>query len=554
MTWAGGRRGAADGVPPAGRLQDWVAHQAARRPEATAVVLDEERWSYGALDERSSRLAHRLAEAGCGRGDRVALLAPKSPAAVTAILGIYKAGAVLVPLDPASPAPRLAKIVRSSEAACLLVGGAPGAARLAELRRAGELPPGLRVGSLGPAHWSLPADFTADDLARMPAGAPPCATGPDDPAHVLYTSGSTGEPKGVVVTHGSVIRFVAWAVEHFHILEGERLSGHSPLHFDLSTFDLFGAFAAGAEVHLVPPEASLLPRELAAFIRRARLTQWFSVPSALAYLAQLDAVARGDFPSLRRLLWCGEVFPTPALVHWMRRLPHVAFANLYGPTETTIASSFHDLPGCPEDELAEVPIGRACGGEELLVQGGALRPAAAGEVGDLLIGGAGLSPGYWRDPARTAAAFLPHPGGGGAGARIYRTGDLARRDEEGRVWFLGRADTQIKSRGYRVEPGEIETALAALGLTREAVVTAVPSDGFEGHLICCAYVPAAGRAVEPLALRRELARLLPSYMLPARWRAWERLPRNAAGKLDRRRVQESFQEPSDAGEAARAAG
>jgi amino acid adenylation domain-containing protein len=551
MKHAGGRTGAAPGAPPAERLHDWVAHQARARPEATAVVLGEERWSYGALDEGSSRLARLLVEAGCRRGDRVALLAPKSPAAVAAVLGVYKAEAVLVPLDAASPAPRLARILRSSEAACLLVGGAQGAARLAELRRADGLTAGLRVGSLGPARWELGADFSADDLARVPAGAPPCRTGPDDPAHVLYTSGSTGEPKGVVVTHGSVLRFVAWAVEHFGIGPDERLSCHSPLHFDLSTFDLFGAFAAGAELHLVPPEANLLPHELAAFIRLGRLTQWFSVPSILAYLAQLDAVAPGDLPSLRRLLWCGEVFPTPALVHWMRRLPHVAFSNLYGPTETTIASSFHDLPGCPGDELAEVPIGRPCGGEELLVLDGELRPAPDGE---LYIGGAGLSPGYWRDPARTAAAFLPHPGGGAPGARVYRTGDLARADEDGVVRFLGRADAQIKSRGYRVEPGEIEAALVALGLTREAVVTAVPSDGFEGHLICCAYVPAAGRPVDAVALRRELARLLPPYMLPARWSAWRRLPRNAAGKLDRRRVRESFEEQADAAEGSRAAG
>lgn len=536
------------------RLHDWVARHATERPGAIAVLLGDERWSYGALEDRSSRLARLLREAGCRRGDRVALLAPKAPAAVAAIPAIYKAEAVLVPLDPTSPAPRLAKILRSSESSCLVVGGAQGAARLAELRRSGELPSGLRIGSLGPAHWNLEADFTSDDLARVPAGPPPCRTGAGDPAHVLYTSGSTGEPKGVVVTHGSVVRFVEWAVGHFGIGPDERLSGHSPLHFDLSTFDLFGAFAAGAELHLVPPEANLLPQELAGFLRRSRLTQWFSVPSILAYLAQLDAVEFGDFPALRRLLWCGEVFPTPALVHWMRRLPHVAFSNLYGPTETTIASSFHDLPGCPADELAEVPIGRACGGEELLVLDGALRPVPAGEVGELYVGGAGLSPGYWRDPARTAAAFLPHPGGGGPGGRVYRTGDLARTGEEGEVRFLGRADSQIKSRGYRVEPGEIEAALVALGLTREAVVTAIPSDGFEGHLICCAYVPAAGREVDAVTLRRELARLLPAYMLPARWSAWQRLPRNASGKLDRKRVRETFEEQARSGESARAAG
>ncbi|HUP43800.1 MAG TPA: amino acid adenylation domain-containing protein [Thermoanaerobaculia bacterium] len=533
-------------------LQDSVARQAEIRPEATAVVLGEESLSYGGLEALSNRLARLLRAAGCRRGDRVGLLLPKSPAAVAGILATYKAGAVLVPLDPASPAARLAKILRSSDCRLVLAGGAgEGAAgRLAELfagaassDRSGRP---VRLGWLGSPEEAAALGghapcFTAGDL---PLSSPePLADRSTDaePAHVLYTSGSTGEPKGVVVTHRSVVRFVEWAVRHFGIGPGERLSGHSPLHFDLSTFDLFGAFAAGAELHLVPPELNLLPNRLADFIRRSQLSQWFSVPSALAYMAQLDVVRQGDFPALRRLLWCGEVFPTPALAHWMERLPHVAFTNLYGPTETTIASSFHDLAGPPEGERAAVPIGRPCAGEELLVLDRDLRPAAPDEAGELYVAGAGLSPGYWRDPARTAAAFLPDPAGGEPGGRIYRTGDLARRDASGDCHFLGRADSQIKSRGYRIELGEIENAIAALGLAREAVVTAIPTDGFEGHRICCAYVPAPGREAGPAALRRELGRLLPTYMMPARWAVWDRLPRNASGKLDRRLVREALE-------------
>ena len=162
----------------------------------------------------------------------------------------------------------------------------------------------------------------------------------DDPAHLLFTSGSTGTPKGVIVAHRNVVAFVTWANGYFGVGETDRVSCHSPLVFDLSTWDLFGGFAAGAEVHLVPPQLNLFPGRLVEFIREHRLTQWFSVPSLLAYLARFDAVQPGDFPDLRRIIWCGEVFATPALRYWMERVPHASFTNLYGPTETTIASSY----------------------------------------------------------------------------------------------------------------------------------------------------------------------------------------------------------------------
>jgi acyl-coenzyme A synthetase/AMP-(fatty) acid ligase len=281
----------------------------------------------------------------------------------------------------------------------------------------------------------------------------------------------------------------------------------------------------------VPPEAALLPHRLAQFIRDSALTQWFSVPSLLNYLAKADAVAHGAFPALRRVMWCGEVLPTPALVYWMQRAPHARFTNLYGPTEATIASSYYDVPACPESPAAHIPIGRACAGEELMLLDG-----------ELCIGGAGLSPGYWRDPAKTAAAFVPHPSR--PGERLYRTGDLGRQRADGLFELVGRADTQIKSRGYRIELGEVEAALGTLPGLRESAVVAIPTDGFEQWLICCAYVPLPGAAPTPASLRAALARLLPGYMLPARWQEQAALPRNPNGKVDRPRLRQEFQECS----------
>jgi amino acid adenylation domain-containing protein len=344
----------------------------------------------------------------------------------------------------------------------------------------------------------------------------------------------------VTLTHANVGHFLDWARAHFGIDASDRVSQHAPLRFDISTFDIYGALWSGAELHLVPAGLNLLPHKLAQLIGGARLTQWFSVPAVLTLMAKFDVIAPGDFPHLRRVLFAGEVLPTPTLIYWMQRLPHVRFTNLYGPTETTISSSYYEVPRCPADARAPIPIGRAIPGEELLVLDGALRPATPGETGELYIAGAGLSPGYWRDAERTAEAFVPRPGV--PGARLYRTGDLARRDADGLVTFLGRADTQVKSRGHRIELGEIEAALHALAALRESAMVAVPSAGFEGALLCCAYVPAPGAAVSPQSLRAGLAGVLPAYMLPQRWLRCDALPKNESGKIDRGALRAAFRD------------
>ncbi len=518
-------------------LQALVDRQAAARGTATAIVSGSVRTSFEELVQASDRLARTLVDGGCEPGDRVCILAPKSPAAIVAMLGILKAGCVYVPMDPASPAARLALILEASEPRWLLVAGVT-AASVDDLLRGSEVAARPAVGWIE----GEPADgetyrcaFRPPDLAGAPATRFDIPTRAADPAHILFTSGSTGRPKGVVITHSNVTTFLDWAIPYFGITRDDRTSGHSPLHFDLSTFDVFGSLAAGAELHLIPPELNLLAPRLAAYIRSAELTQWFSVPSVLAYMARFDVVEHGDFPALRRLLWCGEVFPTPALRHWMGRLPHVTFTNLYGPTEATIASSYHTLTAPPERDDSPVSIGVACGGEELLVLDERSVVAPADAIGDLYIGGAGLSPGYWRDPERTRAAFRILADG----RRVYRTGDLAHVDPSGLAWFHGRTDLQIKSRGYRIELGEIETALRTLAAIRDCAVVAIQTDGFEGSTICCAFV-AANDLVEGPDLRRDLSRLVPGYMLPSRWLALDVLPLNVNGKVDRPALQSAF--------------
>jgi amino acid adenylation domain-containing protein len=521
-------------------LQDFVRDQAQERPDAIAVVMGGQSLTYGELESSTNRLARLLKEFGCQRQDRIAFAIPKSPAAIVAILAILKADCVHIPLDTASPAPRVAKILRAGDPHMVL-GASASANLLRELFAHEGLSPKLVVGwmdEVGPHSLEFNTAFSIADVAACSSEGLNYENQPDDPAHILFTSGSTGEPKGVVITHANVLHFIDWAVRYFGMNASDRVSGHPPLHFDLSTFDIFGAFASGAALYLVPAKLSLLPNMLADFIRESELTQWFSVPSALNYMAKFDVVKANDFPSLKRLLWCGEVFPVPALRYWMERLPHVQFTNLYGPTETTIASSYYTVTASLDDSVQSIPIGTACEGESLTVLDESIQPVAEGEVGDLFIGGAGLSPGYWRNSAATQAAFITGPGG----SRLYRTGDLAKVGSDGLVYFVGRADTQIKSRGYRIELGEIEGALAAIPELKQSAVVALATEGFETNLICCAYVSQEDIPFGPVDLRRRLSAVLPTYMLPSHWLKLALLPENANGKIDRPTLRKVFSE------------
>jgi amino acid adenylation domain-containing protein len=525
------------------RLQDALTDAAAHYPAKTAVVFRDRRMSYGEWDQASNRLARALREAGCVKGDRVGLLLPKSFEILIGMFGALKADCIYVPLDASSPAARLARIVEAADCRCILALGSA-APMLPDLLRGSA-----KVGWMDQVKEAQGGELAADrvafrwsDVQSLSPEPVSSSSNSDDIAHLLFTSGTTGTPKGVMITHANVLHFLDWAVPYFGMESSDRVSAHPPFHFDLSTFDIHGTVRAGAELHLVPPELNLLPTRLADFIRDSDLTQWFSVPSILTHMAKTDAIRQNDFPSLKRLLWCGEKFPTPSLIYWMTRLPGVGFYNLYGPTEATIASSFYKVPQCPSDETAETPIGEPCAGERLLVLDEKLQPVGPEEPGDLYIGGAGLSPGYWRDPARTAEVFVQDPSTPGPAGPIYRTGDLARWTKNGDLCLLGRSDSQIKCRGYRIELGEIEAALHSLPGIQTAAVVAIESSAFEGTTICCAWVPAPGGEDSPTALRRSLSKLVPSYMIPAQWMPLDRMPLNGNGKTDRRCLKERFLE------------
>jgi amino acid adenylation domain-containing protein len=521
-------------MPPAGQVRSMIEHrrverlvcsQAQQRPWATAIVDVEGSHTYGALDRLSNQIARSLVDQGVRRGDRVCLLVPKTGWGIASIVAVMKAGAVYVPLDPFGPLVRSARIVEMCAPCALLA-----EAGLVDL--ATSIKARVQV-SLQPSVTCLEVPSGAESDGDVSV-----ASRSEDLAYILFTSGSTGTPKGVPITHLSFMRHLLWANSQFQLGPEDRISGHSPLHFDMSGWDIFGALGSGATLCPVPPDVGLLPNLTAEFIRQRCITQLFAVPSALVSMTVEGIIKQGDFEHLRRLIWCGEVFPNKALRHWMQRLPHVTFVNTYGPTEATIFCTYHVVDACPSEGDLPVPIGRPIPGMRAMVVDDGRREVRAGVVGELCVAGTGLSPGYWRESDRTGKAFGPIPAD--PAERWYRTGDLVHVDEHGVLHFHGRNDRQIKCRGHRIELDEVAVSLARVRGIVECAVVAVHTDEWVGTVICAAYVLERKQSLLPAALRTELATLIPRYMLPTRWRELESLPRGPNGKVDLRQLERSF--------------
>ncbi|MBJ6764424.1 amino acid adenylation domain-containing protein [Myxococcaceae bacterium JPH2] len=492
--------------------------------------------TFGELDAAAGRLARTLSAHGIGRGHRVGLHLDKSLEAVVGLFGILRAGAAYVPLEPTAPAWRLEFIARDCELSGVLTTpawmdtlGSVSSLRCAIL--VGAAPQAWRADPGGPATLSWDAA-----LAGPAAREPPVEGSPEDLAYILYTSGSTGQPKGVMLSHRAARAFVDWAHTEADIRPGDRVSSHAPLHFDLSVLDLFAATKAGAAIVLVPPALSVFPRELADFIEAQHISVWYSVPSVLTQLVARGELERHGFRALRTVLFAGEVFPLKYLRRLVHSLPHVRCLNLYGPTETNVCT-FQPV-GPRELEGSEtLPIGRACCGDEVFLLGDDGAEARPGDEGELCVAGPTVMSGYWGMPERTRAVLGPLLGR----ARAYRTGDRARRDERGVLHFLGRRDDLVKVRGHRVELGAVEEVLLRHPDVEESAAVTLP-DELTGNELRAFVVLRAASAISPQELRMHCAEYLPRYMVPARIDPCHELPKTTTGKKDRVRLQERARE------------
>jgi amino acid adenylation domain-containing protein len=486
------------------RLESLAIASAARVPTAPAVVGPDETMSYAELNTAADRAARALLELGVGHGDRVAIWSPKSARAIASMQAILRCGAAYVPIDPRSPRAAVQKIFADCGVKAIVATEDMLLSLDDEVRA--SVPSLVLTGSGGTVAWS--------ELERYPAGTVPRGGTETDLAYILYTSGSTGEPKGVSISHRAALAFVEWAASTLAVTTTDRLANHAPFHFDLSVFDLYAAFAGGAAVVLVPEGAAYAPAQLVALTRAERISIWYSVPSALTLMIEQGGFLSERSPALRAILFAGEPFPIKGLRAIRDAWPDVRLLNLYGPTETNVCT-YHEVTSIAPDRTAPVPIGKACCGDRVWAMKPDGEVAGPGEDGELLVEGPTLLTGYWGKPPQ--------------GDRPYATGDIVRMLEDGSYEFLGRRDHLVKVRGHRIELGAIEAVLQTLPGVAEVAVVVVGS-GLTARLV--AFV--AGQAPSLLALKRHCATHLPRHMIVDRAVGIEKLPRTGNGKVDRK--------------------
>jgi amino acid adenylation domain-containing protein len=528
---------------PVRTIRSGFLRSCARFADRPAVRIGETTVSYAALRDRAAALAATLQRfVPSDDPPLTAVFGQRSVTAYAGILGALFRGHGYVPLNPAFPAERTRAMLERAGCAAIIVDAGAEALLDAVLEGVERrfvliLPERSEAGALE-QRWRQHQIVTGADLEPASTWQPGTVS-PNAIAYLLFTSGSTGIPKGVMVAHRNVLHFLDVMAERYGVTEHDRLSQLFDLTFDLSAFDLFLAWERGACVCAPTPKQKLVP---SAYVGEADLSIWFSVPSTGVLLQRLGKLKPDLYPGLRLALFCGEALPVDVIQAWSKAAPNAVLENIYGPTEVTIACTAYrwECEHSPaESELGLVPIGEPYPGMQAIVANESLHEVADGESGELLMSGPQVALGYWKDPERTAAAFVTPPG---RDTVFYRTGDRVRRARSGApLVYLGRIDNQIKIQGYRVELEEVESALRDASGAGVAIAVGWPvnpsgADGIVAFL--------GADSVDLDALRNRLKECLPPYMVPREVRLVAEFPLNANGKVDRKALRRTLEEGS----------
>ncbi|MEX0329185.1 MAG: amino acid adenylation domain-containing protein [Ruegeria sp.] len=486
-------------------LDDPLAHFAHATPQADAISMVGGATSYNALERHVNRIAAHLLSQDVQRGDRVILCAAKSPHVVAALYAILRVGAVYVPIDPAAPSERMLAQIKAVAPNCVL-------ADTARAKVFADLAPAIRVFDFAESPDASGASAAIRSRAEQ--------RDPEDPAYILMTSGTTGVPKGIVHTHKSGLAYARMAANLCGLCATDRVSNHTPVHFDMSIFDIFSTALAGACVVIIPEMHTKLPASLSQLAEEERISVWYSVPFALIQMAERGALASRDLSALRVVMFAGEKMPPAPLKSFAAHAPNAQFLNAYGPTETnhctTARMTYDDLDG-----VSPIPIGHADAGVTARI--GETLPEP--ESGELLISSDQVMREYWQDPAQTDQRFCVLPDANGSSKRFYRTGDIVRRAPDGQLLLVGREDRQIKLRGFRIELDEVELVLTVATAVTEAAVV-VSNNQIHAFV-------SGGTQPDVTEIKTNIAAILPWYAIPESIEWLEQMPRTSTGKIDR---------------------
>ncbi len=507
---------------------------AERFPDREAYRCRTASLTYAEAAIKTNSLARLLVERGLQPRDRVGVYLNKSLESALAIFGVMKAGGAYVPLDPTAPVARIEFVIRDCGIRHLITD----TGRTTALRQLAEN--GVELESvIGP---SLPDDLAYpaviwDEVFAQPGNTFPAVHAIEqDLAYVMYTSGSTGSPKGIMHTHHSGLSYAKSIAEVYNLRPEDRIANHAPLHFDISTFDFFGGPLAGSAVIIVPEEYTKLPASFSQLLEKEKASVIFTVPFALIQLLLRGALDKRDLSAMRWVIYGGEPFPTKHLRALMKALPGAQFSNIYGPAEVNGVTYYH-VPQLPEDSDDPVPIGQMFPFAQAIVVSAEGDLVDRGSTGEMLIRSPTMMQGYWGRPDLNREAFFRRPIFADYEEIYYRTGDLVEQRADGNYMFLGRKDRQIKTRGYRVELDEVEAALTSHEDVEESAVFPI-ADGHGSRQIESAVILRPGAVVEAGVLSQYLGALLPWYAVPVSIEIMPSFPRTTSGKTDRRALAE----------------
>lgn len=504
----------------------YLEESAERYGDKVAFFDDKNEITFGALRRRAVDLGWAIRDALTGRRQPVLVYLPKSVESIVALMGILYSGNCYTPTDTRFPPEKVASVIAALKPAAVIVNNET--KKRFQALEAGVGVPLFNLDEIQPSGRQGEVSRLLDPILDV------------DPVYVFFTSGSTGAPKGVVITNRNVIDYTDWAARIFKINENTVMGNQSPLYFDISTQDIYTALKTGASVGIIPPVYFAFPAKVLKFIQEHAINHLYWVPSAFVNIANFGLLESFTLDSVKLIMFGGEVMPVKQLNQWRAHLPSLEMvANVYGPTEATVNCTYY-IQNREFSDDETLPLGKACENTGIVLldeDGNAIGPDRPGISGQMCVYGSSLSPGYWDDPDKTAEKFIQNPLCPHYGERIYLTGDLASYNERGELVFIGRMDSQIKHLGYRIELGEIESMALGHPGVREACA-AYDSERKEIVLFC------QGDA-EEAELRVYLGERLPKYSVPSAYRALGSFPHNDNGKVDRRALMRDYLENRD---------